>query len=647
MTRQPTAWLDLLSVLSALVMSKIAFIGTCVMVVGAFLSAIRADDESMRFIESPAGVFTTVITQELERYPKPLPTLPSSLAGEVQARLITHKLRELTDESRTLSHEISTACDSLCNFLEQVHPLWYKRRALYTLAWVTPILGISVMGFGTWLIFGYRSSKRTFRRHRLMRRNLRKYIIATGAAILVTILFAELSMKSSFGNPDSQWLQLQRTAEDFWNEVTVTIGDTTLKEDLAGEMAKVDIQLLRGAGRLDALEKECLRVLDLIDAKSESRALEMLELVSWLAVLITGPTIVGLALLKTYIARLYLRRTCPQCLRVRQLRTIDLRDDLASPNQRGATRSPDIRLEALSCQNCGYRFLPSHAEVDRLYIPTMGVPGAGKTIWLAMFYYQAMHTAGTNTCDIEYVPTIGDIPDDWNLSRMTDQMIGQGESQLAATKIMLPVPAVFAVRDLMRESVLVTISDYSGEIYRDSLFSGKTDEIAQFKLRALRSDAFLIFIDPVQTDKKRQLEALRQFLSDLRDARGIKPGKEIPCPAAVCFTKLDEFSEEKRGSAFAGLKEELEKVGSGSGTASLDEIMARADVIERYLPTIFSGADIMRQLRNAFAGMCLAFPVSSFGFDTSRSPDGRQLYSPYGVVEPVLWLMHMRGYDVF
>ena len=63
------------------------------------------------------------------------------------------------------------------------------------------------------------------------------------------------------------------------------------------------------------------------------------------------------------------------------------------------------------------------------------------------------------------------------------------------------------------------------------------------------------------------------------------------------------------------------------------------------LPFLLPGIDLGAMVRNAFGGQHLYFPVSERGFAGVRGGDTGEA-SPYGVIEPILWLLHMHGYCV-
>jgi hypothetical protein len=81
----------------------------------------------------------------------------------------------------------------------------------------------------------------------------------------------------------------------------------------------------------------------------------------------------------------------------------------------------------------------------------------------------------------------------------------------------------------------------------------------------------------------------------------------------------------------------------------------RSRLVRDKLDVLFPGWEVVRALEANFGGNYLFFPLTPAGLDDETlldlpaGPDslrGRELV-PFGVVEPVLWLLHAHGYRVF
>jgi hypothetical protein len=83
---------------------------------------------------------------------------------------------------------------------------------------------------------------------------------------------------------------------------------------------------------------------------------------------------------------------------------------------------------------------------------------------------------------------------------------------------------------------------------------------------------------------------------------------------------------------------------------TLEVIQSRSDLVEEMLPLMFTGADIRRIVEGYFGKQVMFFPMSSVGLfehELGIKDLSRRTIAPYGVAEPLIWLLHMHGYCVF
>ena len=77
-------------------------------------------------------------------------------------------------------------------------------------------------------------------------------------------------------------------------------------------------------------------------------------------------------------------------------------------------------------------------------------------------------------------------------------------------------------------------------------------------------------------------------------------------------------------------------------------IEARSQLVSRLRDTVWPGWPIERTLRSLFGGRCMFFPLTPVGLNGIGIEDLRErVISPLGLLEPLLWLLHMNGYPVF
>ncbi len=78
-----------------------------------------------------------------------------------------------------------------------------------------------------------------------------------------------------------------------------------------------------------------------------------------------------------------------------------------------------------------------------------------------------------------------------------------------------------------------------------------------------------------------------------------------------------------------------------------DVIEARSRLLGELRDTIWPGWEIQRQIDDLFGGRYLFFPLTPVGLDGAGEADlSLRTISPFGLLEPLLWLLEMNGYPV-
>ena len=79
----------------------------------------------------------------------------------------------------------------------------------------------------------------------------------------------------------------------------------------------------------------------------------------------------------------------------------------------------------------------------------------------------------------------------------------------------------------------------------------------------------------------------------------------------------------------------------------MELIQRRSELITRLCEMIWPGWKIVRQIRDLFGDRFMFFPMTPVGLDQPGVDDLTQRnIEPYGIIEPLLWLLHMNGYPV-
>jgi hypothetical protein len=307
--------------------------------------------------------------------------------------------------------------------------------------------------------------------------------------------------------------------------------------------------------------------------------------------------------------------------------------------------------QMLKCSKCEYQLPSSHQHLYRLAVPSVGIVESGKTHFLVEFYDRVRQSNVPEAVRLALVETrspyakwISDVVDD---IRRT----ARGTAPTGATTKGLPDALLFEFLEEQGkpDGVLLNVFDFAGELTNLSIHKDA------LRRRALGMDGFLLVLDPTQPPEP-QRKALASFCQELREARQIWPGQPIPVPVAVCLTKIDLLV----GATPLGEQalEWLERLRvMPRETLRLDVLQRRSKMVEEVLGSLFGTWNVMRDLKDNFGSNFCFFPLTPVGIDEDddvlrglrRGKESlkNRAQSPFGVLEPLLWLLHMHGYTFF
>lgn len=340
--------------------------------------------------------------------------------------------------------------------------------------------------------------------------------------------------------------------------------------------------------------------------------------------------------------------TCPLCMGIDTL-TKD------ASNGAGDIMVCNNRIETVNeygearVDECNYRFQSVYRSIPKLCLPLLGVPQAGKTVAILMVYRELNNEAYPEEITFEAVKSASSDDFDRKVEDLLMAKMEPGATQVAH----LPDPVVFGFKDrdkvlpfgLSKSQVLVNVFDYSGEIVQRS-----ADDF--HRRRALDADGYFFFIDPT-FPREPQLKALRAFREDVRTIMKVEIGKPVNVPIAVCVSKLDLLVSQSYAVSNGGgtnlvgeFYNDLRKIDPTGTRMDLDVIRQRSELAKSLLDVIWPQAGIERQIDKMFGGRCMFFPMTPFGLDDLDMPLHEKVISPFGILEPLLWLLHMNGYPV-
>ncbi len=336
--------------------------------------------------------------------------------------------------------------------------------------------------------------------------------------------------------------------------------------------------------------------------------------------------------------------TCPLCLGV-------IPGAAASQNGQPGDATALVRcdnaLDSAGNIRCGFVMRDAYRRMPRLCFPTLGLPRAGKTHWLAMTYWQLNRGAYPRWVRFQRVRPV-EIATSEDLDRVVEQILisrlGTSATQLA--RLPHPVMLQFTDCDLWgRSTVLVNLFDFSGEV------SARVNLDDYRRRRALEADGYAFFLDPTLPADP-QAKALANLCEDLRLMKGWASRDPIPIPLAVCVSKIDllvrqPFALTDGDDAVAHFYEALARIDPTGEAMTLEVLRARSRLVADLSATIWPGWDIQRTLDDAFRGHWMFFPLTPVGLDGRGETDlSLRTIAPFGLLEPLAWLLHMNGYPV-
>jgi hypothetical protein len=266
--------------------------------------------------------------------------------------------------------------------------------------------------------------------------------------------------------------------------------------------------------------------------------------------------------------------------------------------------------------------------------PTVSAPSAGTTVYMTALYRELRE---------------GCYPEDISLRLVTQTTAYRDKLDLLERGVRLSATSFGD-----DESLVVSISDNGGFgslCGLVSVFDKPGHSVPHaLELREARhrmADGYLVFVDIAEqwVSLDLQLEQLR-IIKDLPFLSRRKKS-----PIAVCIPKLDLFAERSGVAAdsVTRLLDELASAETAFSPWSSSLIQRRFERISEFIGTNWPiHSQFFPAIRRWFHGNLMFFPMSASGL-AEKAPDFGSipgLRMPYGIVEPILWLLEENGFRV-
>lgn len=293
---------------------------------------------------------------------------------------------------------------------------------------------------------------------------------------------------------------------------------------------------------------------------------------------------------------------------------------------------------------CGYSVPRSLLDVPWLRVRGVGgTCSAGQTMWNAACFGLVDPFCSTTKVEMETIPCgaaeeLGRTWEDVSLHRTGTK---------ATQTSVIPRPWLMQVRPARsrRQRFVVAVSDFAGEVARRSTCSGQYDLL-------LDAECHLFFVDPNWPEKD-QLSVFHQFLVNVRGRRGLANSDRPIGPIAVCIPKCDLLSDSvARADQATRFIQQLRSSGPCDTATTLGAIRGRHELVVNHAGILPCIEKLTRRLQtDCGPDGFMFFPMTAVGLSPDGKPDASaysladQPIVPWGVLDPLLWLIHTSGFE--
>lgn len=291
---------------------------------------------------------------------------------------------------------------------------------------------------------------------------------------------------------------------------------------------------------------------------------------------------------------------------------------------------------------CGSRLPRIDARANYLKFSTIGLSKSGKTHWLVAVneLVKRLRLPRQWRLQTSFVPDVQRL-----LQEYWHGFIETGEGRLNPLDRAYHLPIAFRENTWLAENRTVVISDFAGEVTNMD-----NQGVSDLRRLALQRNGFLFFLDPTQP-QEHQEKKFNEFQSQVYGAigSGINRWKDLNCPVAVVLTKVDLLNQGTLETTHHEEFQECLRVSEQFQKISISEIRRRSEKCLHKMSELFPHWDFDRAVREVFGNRVCYFPTTTIGLDLDDFNDqaSRRRVRPFGVMEPLMWLVHMNGFKVF
>ncbi|MBC8871297.1 MAG: hypothetical protein H8E44_17865 [Planctomycetes bacterium] len=283
-------------------------------------------------------------------------------------------------------------------------------------------------------------------------------------------------------------------------------------------------------------------------------------------------------------------------------------------------------------RTCDFTIRKDRLALRRLCFTLIGEPDTGKSFWLTVAFKRLIQEHKARRLKVWEIETEG-LQD---LKRNLENF-AKGRREPIGTPRGLSKPVLFEITERVEQMdpnrFLVSLFDCAGEEIRTLA----DNQSAGFFEGILEADGYLLFLDPRNRNR---------FEEQAQGVRKLIEGVEITqrkVPLAICLTMIDALDSWQPLLEVDKFLDKLREIDEdvtlfGKHLQLIEErSKATASFIESSMRELFVHVNVGRAFDKY-----RYFPVTSTGF----TQEGDPMY-PYSVLEPLLWLISVSGYNSF
>lgn len=277
--------------------------------------------------------------------------------------------------------------------------------------------------------------------------------------------------------------------------------------------------------------------------------------------------------------------------------------------------------------------------LPRVVFPMVSLlTGTGRTLWLCMLHRQFQQGALPHALDIVHLR-----------DRPHEDFDGMAEAALSG----LTSRSAWYVPPYSYE-MLVIENDGLGQVRCSAVLQEhcwedkrelSPEHKEDFGAKSMRTcNGVLILLDPSRTSKAERHSVMYRFHACVSALNATRTKTCVP--VAICVTKIDLLKSRSRQEVegdgpIDSFFSELAEIVWGY---DLPSIRRRSQLTQTLCGSIWPEWEIEPQIEKASSARPMFFPMTSVGLCGLDKDRGRRVISPIGILQPLLWLLHMNGY---